>query len=166
MDLEELSVHIGLVLDQYRVKFKQRNLIRDLSYQFIVEDFGLVVSCINAINYTQILEALQDVYPNWNYVFVSTDDVLAEKSDEILFDLMRAGYMKWLRYSYPNQVKNTLFGYCDLAYRIINERLIIWNNLPKYKFLIEDNKAALTNNLTRELASDPSFFDYMPPKTN
>ena len=50
----------------------------------------------------------------------------------------------------------------NLGRRIIEKRLEIWGDKPKYKFLVEDNKSVLQHGAMRELTTDPGFFDYMP----
>jgi hypothetical protein len=70
--------------------------------------------------------------------------------------------MKWLRYTYPRQIRNVLLGHDNLGQSIIKERLRIWNDRAKFKYFIEDNKVALKNGVHTELTNDPSFFDYMP----
>lgn len=162
MDLRELEDYIAIMLGQLRVAFKKFNIIRGISTQFIVEDFGLIICCINRVDYAQVNDMLIKNYPDWRLLYVTTNDDIATKKDEALWHLMRCGYMKWLRYTFPRQVKSIINGTESLGQKIIRERLRIWADKPKYKFLIEDNKAALVNGVIRELTSDPSFFDYMP----
>jgi hypothetical protein len=59
-------------------------------------------------------------------------------------------------------VKNVLMGPDNLGQRIIDERLRIWGDQPKYRFLVEDNKIVRINGLLREFTRDQGFFDYMP----
>ena len=70
--------------------------------------------------------------------------------------------MKWLRTTFPRQTRELLVGTNNMARRIVEERLRIWNKKAKYKFLIEGNEVALRENLYFELSRDLSFFDYMP----
>lgn len=69
--------------------------------------------------------------------------------------------MKWLRSVYGAQFPNILET-DNLAGRIVEERLRIWDNQPKYIYLIQDNLEAQKVGTRRILAEDPSFFDYMP----
>ena len=46
--------------------------------------------------------------------------------------------------------------------KIIKERLKVWDNAPKYRFLIDENEAALREATTYVLSVDPAFFDSMP----
>lgn len=162
MDLKELEDYISIMLKQLRVSFKCLHLIRGASSQFVITDFGLVICCINRVDYAQVSEVNEKQFPNWRIMYVTTNDIIAEKKDQVLWELMRCGYMKWLRYNFPRQIKNILNGPDSLGQKIIKERLRIWDNKPKYTFLVEDNKLALANGTLRELTNDPSFFDYMP----
>ena len=162
MDLKELEDYISIMLTQLRATFKKLNLIRGISVQFIIEEFGLIICGIDRTCYTQVNETIIKNFPDWRIVYITTNDNIAEKKDEVLWNLMRCGYMKWLRYTFPRQVKSIINGTENLGQKIIKERLRIWDNKPKYKFLVNDNKIALENGMLRELTNDPSFFDYMP----
>ena len=162
MDLAELEQQIGIVLTQFRVKHRVVNLVRGISSQLIVDDFGLIVCCINRVDYAQVSNAVYEQFKDWRVVYVTTNDNILEKKYDILWSLMRCGYMKWLRYTYPRQTKSVLNGTDDLGRRIIDERLRIWGDKPKYKWLVDDNRLAFQNGILRELTNDPSFFDYMP----
>jgi len=166
MILEELEIEVSIALNQFRVKYKQISLNRNTVTQFIVDDFGLVISCIDRLDYTQISDSVFNSYENWRYMYITTEDRMLEKRFEILWSLMRGGYMRWLRFNYPRQVRSILLGHDSLGKRIIEERLRLWNNKPKHIFLIEDNKAVLRNGILRELSDDPGFFDYMPEEEN
>lgn len=162
MDLDELEYFLAGTLRALRVGFKKIVLVRGVSFQFVIDDFGLIVNGISSVDYSIVRSAMLKHFPNWRDVYISTSDNVIEKKYVILWELMRCGYMKWLRLTYPHQVNNVLFGHENLAQRIILERLRIWGNSPRFKFLIEDNKAALRGDLRREVSFDPSFFDYMP----
>lgn len=162
MDLKELEDYISIMLSQLRVTFKKLNLIRGISVQFVIDDFGLIICCINRNDYSQVNDTIIKNFPDWRILYVTTNDSILEKKDEVLWHLMRCGYMKWLRYTFPRQVRNIINGPENLGQKIIRERLRIWADKPKYKFLVNDNKIALENGMLRELTNDPSFFDYMP----
>lgn len=154
--------YVGIMLGQLKLQFRKFNIIRGISTQFVIENFGFIVCCINRSDYMQVSDALNTQFVNWRILYITTNDNITEKKEEVLWELMRCGYMKWLRYTFPRQVKNVLNGPENIGFKIIKERLRIWNDKPKYKFLIDDNKSALLNGVLRELANDPSFFDYMP----
>ena len=162
MDLTELEQEATIVLSQLRVKHRKINLVRGISTQLVVDDFGLIVCCINRVDYAQVSNTVLEQYKDWRVVYLTTNDNILEKKFEILWNLMRCGYMKWLRYTYPRQIKSILNGTDELGRRIIEERLRIWGTKPKFKWLAEDNRVAFHNGILRELTNDPSFFDYMP----
>lgn len=144
------------------VSHRQFTAVRGVATHLIVEDFGLIVCCINRVDYTQVRKDIIDQFEGWRVFYVTTNDNIGDLKFNLLWNLMRGGYMKWLRNTFPRQVKNVINGPENLGHRIIEERLRIWADRPRFKFLIEDNKAALQGNLLRELTNDPGFFDYMP----
>lgn len=162
MNIKELSEDVALMLHQLKLSSRKASISKDRSILFIVEDFGLIVCCIERIDYVQIKEIVAKDYKDWRLFFIATSDNVAEKKNQVLWDLMRCGYMKWLRFNFPRQIKNVLIGPNNLGNKIIEERLRVWNGRPKYKYLIEDNRVAIRNGVQRELTNDPSFFDYMP----
>lgn len=162
MQLSELENHVTITLNQLHVTYSKRSVLRGVSSQLVVDDFGLIACCIDRIDYAQINDAVTEQFEGWRIVYITTNDDIIEMKYKLLWGLMRGGYMKWLRYNFPRQVKNTLNGPDNLAHLIIKERLRIWGDDPKYKFFVEDNMVALRNGILRELTNDPSFFDYMP----
>lgn len=162
MNLSELEDRITQTLTSLKVGHRKFTAVRGISTHFVIEDFGLIVCCINRADYSQASDTLNDQFKDYRFTFVTTNDDMMETKYRILWDLMRGGYMKWLRYTHPRQVKNVLNGPENLGQRIINERLRIWADKPKYKFLIEDNRAVLKAGIVRELTNDPGFFDFMP----
>lgn len=162
MDMTELEEQLAVILRNFFVTSRKINLIKGVSVQFIIDDFGLIVCGINRVDYVQIDDAVNNQFPGWRVVYITTSDSLLEKKYDILWALMRGGYMRWLRYNYPRQVKNILLGPDNLGQRIIEERLRIWGDKPKYRFLVEDNKIVRIHGLLREYTRDQGFFDYMP----
>jgi len=162
MKLSELIQDIKIMLQQFMVEYRQMEVLRGISSQYFVGDFGLIVCCVQLANRKQLVTKLGNDFEDWRRVFVTERDDLIEKKYEVLWNLMRGGYMRWLRLNYPRQVRNVLGGQDNLGNRIIQERLRIWNGKPMFKFLIEDNKEALRSGVTNEIRRDPGFFDYMP----
>lgn len=161
MDIEELGQRVKDTLSRFYVKHRELSIANGQVTLLAVEDFGLMVCCTHRLNYGMTLSFLEDNYSDWRYFFIETEDDISEKRYKILWALMRCGYMKWLRTNFPRQIKNVLVQ-DNLGKRIIEERLRIWNNKTKYKYLIDDNQEALKNNMLSELAQDNGFFDYMP----
>ena len=162
MELQELEAHIKVMLNTFMLGSKKMNILKNIAVAFLVDDFGIIICGINRADYSQVESVLAEQFKNWRRVYITTQDNIVEKKDVVLWELMRCGYMKWLRTTYPRQLKNTLTGTVNLATKIINERLRIWANRSKYKYFIEDNESVLKYGSIRELAHDPGFFDYMP----
>lgn len=163
MGIKDLEADVSIMLRSLMVDFRKFNIaVKDRSVQFSVEDFGLIICCIERLDYIQIKDLMLSKFKGWRFCFITVGDNMLTKKYEVIWELMRCGYMKWLRYNYPRQIKNILTGPENLGQRIIEERLRVWADRPKYKFLIEDNKVAMKNGIQRELTNDPSFFDYMP----
>lgn len=162
MELQELEAHIKVMLNNFMLSSKKMNILKNIAVAFLVDDFGIIVCGINRADYSQVESVLAEQFKNWRRVYITTQEDIVEKKYDVLWELMRCGYMKWLRTTYPRQLKNTLTGTENLATKILNERLRIWANRSKYKYLIEDTESVLKYGLLRELAHDPGFFDYMP----
>lgn len=165
MELQELEIHIKIMLKTFMLSSKKVSILKGIAVIFLIEDFGVTLCGINRIDYSQVEAAMQEKFKGWRHVYIATNDNMVEKKYDVLWELMRSGYMKWLRSVYPNQLKNTLTGPDSLGDRILRERLRIWADHPKYNYLIEDNKSVLKYGILRELPHDPGFFDYMPDET-
>lgn len=159
--LFELEADIDIMLRILKVPFKQRVLVKDVSSQFVAEDFGVVVSAINRSDYAFILRALQEELPGYRYVFISPHDDMVEAKDELIFALMQSGYMKYIRTNFSRQFTD-LVSLQNLDRKIIDERLKRWGDEPKYRYLVEENKMARGASATMILATEPGFYDYMP----
>ena len=162
MDLQEIEAHINIMLKTFMITSKKINILKNVAVAFLIEDFGTIVCGINRSDYSQVDSVLEEQFKGWRRVYITTQDDVAEKRYNVMWDLMRGGYMKWLRSAYPRQLKSLLTGADSLGNKILNERLRIWAKRPKYKYLIEDTESVLKYGLLRELAHDPGFFDHMP----
>lgn len=161
MSLRKTTYDVGILLGALRVPYSISNLIKNVTTQYIVDDFGVVVSVLNSADYSMVSNRVDEVYKNFRQVYVATSDDIDEKRYEIIWALMQSGYMMWLRFSFGARFPNILET-DGLADRIINERLRRWDNMPMYSYLIQYNMEAKQMNIRRLLAQDPSFFDYMP----
>jgi hypothetical protein len=160
-ELISLDNDINTMLTAFRVRSSKGNIIKDISVQFIIKQFGLVISASDASNKDLIVNMISQNYDDWRVVYITTDDNIATKRDEVLWDLMRGGYMRWVRYEFPNQFKS-LINEHNYSSKIINKRLELWGDSPKYSFMVEDNKEAMRVPSTVVFSQDPGFFDYMP----
>lgn len=161
MDIEELTQRTKTTLERFYVKYRELPIINGQASLLAVEGFGLMVCCTHRLNYIQVRDFINEHYGDWRHFFVEIEDDSNKKRYELLWALMRCGYMKWLRINFPRQIRNVIMQ-DNLGRLIIEERLRIWANKTKYKFLIEDNQAALKSNMLSELTQDNGFFDYMP----
>lgn len=162
MDIIELENNVKIMLKQLYVPFKRYSMFSGKAFLLAVENFGLLICCLDRIDYAQVNHKVFEEFSDWRVMYITTNDNLSEERYNIIWALMRGGYMKWLRTTFPRQTRELLVGTNNMARRIIEERLRIWNKKAKYKFLIESNEIALRENLYFELSRDLSFFDYMP----
>lgn len=158
--MEELEAEITITLRILRLPFTKVNVVKNISSQYVCDDFGVVISVIDRDDYTFVKTAVSTAYPDYRYVFVSTHDSLVEARDEIVWTLMQGGFMRFVRTQQPRQFNNLILE--GFGNKIINERLRRWGYKPKYKFLIEENIRARDIPVSMIITNDPAFFDYMP----
>jgi len=161
MDMVELEVGIETMLRALHAPFKKVVVMKDISVQFLIEDFGVMVCGINRVDYAEINEKVNTEYPGWRLVYITTNDDLVEVRYEVIWTLMQSGYMKWIRINFPREFKNLVIE-SGFGNRIIDERLKRWGDLPKHRFFIQDNISAKNTATNYVLTTEPSFFDYMP----
>ncbi len=163
MTIKELEAKLGAILSALRVEYKKVSLIKDISVQFVLDRFGMIVCAINRMDYKLIDTAVSDQYQGWEVVYITTQDNLDEKRKEVLWSLMRCGYITWLRYSLTDSQFRKLMFESNLAFEIINKRLEIWGDLPKYRYLVEcDTFAKSQGRISEYLSKEPGYFDHMP----
>lgn len=159
--LEKLEAELEATLKALKLKYKKRKLVNNYSVQFMLEEFGVVVCGLHAADYSNINNILLHTFGEWRLVYIALTDSFLDKKEELIWDLMRSGYIRNLRNNYPREFK-AILQERDFGRQIITKRLKVWANKPKYKYLIEENKNALNYNISRLLILDPAFFDYMP----
>ena len=162
MDIKSLREETIVMLHALGVmEYKEVPHKEGLSYDFIIEQFGVMVCVVTAYDIMFIRSKIAIDYKDWRVFYVTPNDDLVNKKEELFFELMRAGYMRWLRQFRP-RFFNSIFFESNIGNKIINKRLAIWQDKPRYKFLIEDNKEALLHPTSYLLSMDNGFFDYMP----
>jgi len=161
MSLRRTTYDVGVILGALRVPYIITSVVKNITTQYVIEDFGVAISIITPGDYTLIRDRVEELFKNYSALFISEKDNLNEKRYDIIWTLMQSGYMKWLRMSFPSQFPNILDA-GSLGNLIIDERLHRWDNKPKFKYLIKDNLEAKEMGFRRMLSHDPSFFDYMP----
>jgi hypothetical protein len=161
--MHELTARLEENLRALRVEYRKESLIKDISVQFIVEKFGVVVCGINRLDYKLIDTAIGDQYEGWRVVYATTYDDLNEKKDEILWAMMRSGYISWLRHHLTDsQFRNLMFDH-NYAHKIVDKRLELWGDSPKYRHLVEgDAFAKGQGRISEYLSKEPGYFDHMP----
>lgn len=156
MTLEELDVELANILRALLVDYKKSS-----TAEFVVPSFGVVVCGIDRLDYKLTNDNVEGKFKGYRSVYITTEDLVHEKRLDIIWALMRSGYMRYIRTSYTRQFKNLLVTQ-DFGRQIVNERLRIWGDKPKYAWLAEENKIALTQSAAYILTIDPSFYDSMP----
>lgn len=161
MFLSELEYDIEEMLYALKLSYRKMSIVKDISVQYLIESFGLIVCGIDRKDYSQIDSTVQNIYEGWKLFHITTKDAVACKKNELIWELMRAGYMTWIRQEFSREFKN-LMTQQNFNLKIINERLKIWNNEPRFKFFTEMNLAAKHQSADYILSLEPGFFDYMP----
>lgn len=162
--LEDLIDDINIMLSTLRVPYKKVLLDNRSTSAFEIKDLGVAVACIFPEDYSFILDKLQLKFNNYRYIFITTSDNLFEKKDAIIWEFMRSGYIRFIRLNYQRQFNELIQQ--GFGRKIIQERLRLWGNQAKYKYLIEENKRFLDLPTSYILNSDPAFFDFMPEINN
>ncbi len=161
--MDELEAQLGAILNALRVDYKKLNLIKGVSTQFIMDSFGVIICGINRADYKLIADTVEDIYKGWRIIYITTQDNLLEKKEEIVWSLMRSGYLKWLRHNCTDSTFRNLMFDGNFANKIINERLKRWGDAPKYKYFREaDEFAKGQGRISEYLSKEPGFFDFMP----
>jgi hypothetical protein len=159
----ELEAILEANLRALRVEYRKEYLIKDISVQFVVEKFGVIVCGINRMDYKLVDTAVGDQYEGWRIVYITTYDDMNEKRDEVLWAMMKSGYLMWLRHSLTSPQYRKLMFDSNIAHKVINKRLTMWGDDPKYRYLKEcDAFAVGQGRISEYLAKEPGFFDYLP----
>ncbi len=162
LKVELLLDEINIMLSALWVPFKRVSLGTNFPDIFILEDLGVVVIGIDPSDYSYMLNKIVAKFKSYRYIFVSTSETIHDRKDDIIWDLMRSGYMRYIRSKYTRQFNNLIQQ--NFGRRIITERLRVWGDSPKYKYLVEENKQCLNISAPYLVTIDPAFFDYMPEK--
>lgn len=116
-----------------------------------LEEYGIIISSLPELN--------TDAY---HFIYVDTDKLddqiyVNDIISKVFWKLVEAGYLFRMRREQPSLFKKLLVEH-GWAKKIIDYRLSKWNNIPKFKFLININKQFMQN-LAININRDPSFFD-------
>jgi hypothetical protein len=161
--MHELEAELGAILGALRLTYRKISVMEGISTQFAVDAFGVIVCAINRLDYAIIDQALEKDYKGWRAVYVTTFDDINEKRYEIIWELMRSGYLTWLRQSVTDSQFRRLMFDGNLANKILEKRLSIWAEQPKYRYFIDsDTFAKGQGRISEFLSKEPGYFDYMP----
>lgn len=158
--LEELQTEISILLTTFMVPYKRVPLGSNLSDGFDVLELGIVLVGIDPLDYSYTMQKLYGLFEGYRYIVITTNDSMLDKKDEIIWEFMRSGYIRYIRYKYQRQFHNMIQQ--GLGRRIITERLRIWGKNPKYKYLVSENVRCLDVSAPYLVTQDPAFFDFMP----
>lgn len=162
MKLNELEYEVESMLASFRVNYKKDKIQKALGVRYIIDDFGIIICAYLPIDYVTVNEMVKCSYAEgWRTIYFNIDDNFNDKRKELLWILGKSGYFRWIRNKFPKQFKDMLIDY-NLSTDIINKRLELYDNKPKYKFFIEDNIEAKKLSINYILSIDPGFFDYIP----
>lgn len=96
----------------------------------------------------------------WRVVGISSSSNFEEKKIEVMWELMRSGYMHYLRIEAPNTFKQ-MINLHNWDRKIIGKRLELYGEDPMYNYLRDYNKWALKQSAGYLLSTDPGFFDFL-----
>lgn len=151
------------ILSALMVTYTEQKLKQHLPKAFVVDYFGVVLVGLDTDDFVQVKVQLEEQFKGYRHLFLTNNSNKTKIKDEIIWEFMRSGYMRHIRLKYPSQFKTLLLDY-NYGRKIIQERLKVWADKPKYKYLIQANEEALDTPISYLLAVEPDFFDYMPEK--
>jgi len=160
-DIKGLDSEIKHMLKAFMLEAKTGSIVKDFSMQYLIDKFGIIISITDPKNSDYISESINNKYSNWRVITATTKDSIDIIREKVLWELMRSGYMRWVRFTFNSQFKRLIV---DSGYdkKIIDKRLKIWGDKEKHRFMVKENTDARGLAATFILSQDPGFFDYMP----
>lgn len=119
---------------------------------FVIEEFGVQV-IFNA-------PSLKYDAKKWWVTIIELTDDLEDKRMEVLWNMVRGGYFHYLRSEYPNTYRK-MFSMFNYDKRLIDERLRIYGDKPKYNYFRQLNVGAKNRAANFIMATDPGFYDFL-----
>jgi len=100
---------------------------------------------------------------DWNIVIIYPYDALALVRENIMWELAKGGFFHYLRTNYPNTFHRMLAGREgeDWHRKIINKRLELFGNKPKYNYFRALNKEGAPVSSSQILSVEPGFYDFL-----
>jgi len=158
-----LEANLNATLIALQVEYKTMELIKNVANLFIIDTFGVVVCTMHRKDYKLINTALKKTYKGWRVIYIVVQDNFLEKKDEIIWELMRSGYLRWLRNNCSDSQFRKMMFEGGFANKIINERLKRYGDIPKYRYFKDcDVFAKGQGRISEYLSKEPAFFDFMP----
>ena len=141
--------------------WEQLTLGHGVAEQYSIKAFGVVVCVVDAENINFVANKLYEFFSGWRVLYVTSIKELEDKKNDLLWELARSGYLKWLRLTNYRRFYN-LLNTSNLANKIIKKRLSIYGDKQKYAFLKQEDESALKTSTVHLLSMDPAFFDFVP----
>lgn len=161
--MNELEANVNATLIALQVEYRKMELMKNIANLFIMNTFGVVVCTMYRKDYKLVDTALKEAYKDWRIIYIVVQDNFLEKKDQIIWALMRSGYLKWLRNNCSDSVFRRMMFNGGFANKIINKRLEIYGDTPKYRYFKEcDEFAKGQGRISEYLSKEPAFFDFMP----
>jgi len=159
----DLEPDIEVMLNAFRLSYQPFFFTKHLPKCYLIQEFGIIVLGLGQAQKPEMEDKLKNKFPKHIHFYIYPSDKFSTKRYWLLWELMRGGYMIYLRTNYASYITKIL-QQDNLARRIIEERLRIWGESPKYHYLVNLNKEALAYNPAAVLSREPGFYDYMPEK--
>ena len=158
MLFDELTIELEITFRLLKLQINVEKYLSGKTKIYTIPMFGLKVYCISNFMHRELQEASLDI--NSRIFVITTTEDFKEKKELLIWELMKSGYLRWLRLSYPRQFKDLIVTQ-NFGRKIIDRRLTLWNNKEKFKFLSDENKL-YRSTIGYALSQDPSFFDMIP----
>jgi hypothetical protein len=143
-----------ILKEQFKLKCKRR-LAGKEAVELFVPDFGIAIIAAHshsAMNDEELYHVIVvDKKQLDNQLYIGSIVV------QIFWALIRAGYLRKLRIENQKAHKSLVVAN-RWGLKIIEHRLNLFGNKPKYRYLIEENKRYLSN-FDLSYMTNPQFFD-------
>lgn len=161
MNIEALATEVDVILKALFLTYKLDFTTDKTSFFITIPMFGVVINGLYSTDYKLTNDNIDTKFKGYRVIHVTNEDLLHEWKISLIWALMRSGYLRYIRSKYGKQFKSLIIEQ-DFARQIVTERLRVWADKPKYTWLINENKEALTMSATYILSVDPAFYDMMP----
>lgn len=162
MNLDELRVDVEVYLRILGVPKWEHLVIGDkIAYVFLVDLFSTIICVVDEKDIGFVATRVNDLYGGYRLVYVTKESSINDQKEAILWEFMRGGYMRWLRYTHPRKFNHAIMEQ-RFGDKILRKRVSLYGDKKRYKFWKEDDTEALKLSPSYMLSSEPGFYDYMP----